>query len=208
MFKNLFNSRFGQIMSRLGDLVLLQVLFLITSLPVVTIGAGLAALYAVSKKLQADSVSFVTRSYFTAFKENFKNATIVWLGLLAAGALLFFDLRFCRGSGAPWIGYLQIAFYMLGIALFLLFLYVFPSMAWFENTIDRYLGNSFRLALSHPGTTLLLAAVSAMFLVLAEYARPLAFLIGISGSVYLKTVLLCRLFFPKQSAEKNESDTE
>ena len=39
MFKNLFNSRLGQILSRLGDLILLQVLFLIISLPVVTTGA-------------------------------------------------------------------------------------------------------------------------------------------------------------------------
>ena len=153
-----------------------------------------------SKKLRADSVSFVIRRYFAAFKENFKSATIVWLGLLAATALLFFDLRFCRGSDAPWIGYLQIAFYMLGIAVFLLFLYIFPCVDWFENTIGRYLANSLRLALSHPGTTLLLAAVSALLLVLAEYARPLAFLIGISGSVYVKTYLLGRLFFPNQSA--------
>ena len=43
-----------------------------------------------------------------------------------------------------------------------------------------------------------------LLLVLAEYARPLAFLIGISGSVYGKTCLLCRLFFPKEKPPKKD----
>ena len=54
MLYNLFNSRFGRCMTRLGDL-LLQVVFLLTSLPVFTAGAGIAALYTVSKQLCTDA---------------------------------------------------------------------------------------------------------------------------------------------------------
>ena len=199
MFKNLFNSRLGLILTRLGDLILLQLAFLVTSLPLVTVGAGIAALYSVSKKLKADSVTGTLSAYWAAFKENFRTATALWLCLLAAGAVLFFDLRFCRNSPTAWAASLQIFFYIVCIVVYLLFLYSFPQAAWFENSFTRYLGNSLRLALSHPGLTLLLTAIHALVLVLAEYARPLVFLIGVSGCIYVKTLLLCRLFFPGQS---------
>ena len=57
--------------------------------------------------------------------------------------------------------------------------------AWYSNTIGRHLANSIRLSLSHLGTTLLLTAVNALFLVLIEYAKALALLIGASGCIYL-----------------------
>ena len=198
MFKNLFNSRLGQILTRLGDLILLQLAFLVTSLPVVTIGAGITALYSVSKKLRADSVSYTLPAYWAAFKENFKTATALWLCLLAAAAVLLFDLRFCQNIPAAWAGYLQIFLYIVCIAVYLLFLYSFSQAALFENRFVQYLKNSFRIAITYPGLTLLLTAIHALFLVLAEYARPLVFLIGVSGCIYLKTILLSKIYFPEQ----------
>ena len=206
MLNNLFNSRFGRCMSRLGDLLLLQVVFLLTSLPVFTAGAGIAALYSVCRKLHTDSVSLVTPAYFAAFKANFGKATLLWLGMLASGALLFFDLRFCRSSGAPWTGYARIAFTVLFAVWYLFFVYAFPLEAWFDNTIGRHLGNSIRLALSHLGTLLLVSAVNAALLALAEYAKAIALLIGASGCVYLKTLFLGRLLFPEQFKKKEDGD--
>ena len=206
MLNNLFNSRFGQCMTRFGDLLLLQFVFLLTSLPVFTAGAGIAALYTVSRKLHTDSLSLVTPAYFAAFKANFRRATLLWLGLLASGALLFFDLRFCRTSEAPWIGYARIAFYGISAAWYLLFLCVFPLEAWFDNTCARHLANSMRLSLSHLGTVLLLTAVNALFLVLVEYAKALALLIGASGCIYLKTLILGRVLFPEQFRKKDAAE--
>lgn len=204
MINNLFNSRFGRAMTRFGDLLLLQIAFLLTSLPVFTAGAGIAALYAVSKKMHTDSVPLMLPAYFAAFKANFRKATLLWLAFLAAAALLFFDYRFCRTSEAPWIGAVRIVFYVLAGVGYLYFLYAFSLQAWFDNTIGRHLENSFRLSLSHLGTTLLLTAVNALFLFLIEYAKALALLIGASGCVYLKTILIGRLLFPEQFAKKDE----
>ena len=208
MLYNLFNSRFGRCMTRLGDLLLLQVVFLLTSLPVFTAGAGIAALYTVSKQLHSDELSMVIPAYFAAFRANFKKATLLWLALLASAALLFFDLRFFRTSDASWIGYARIAFYGICIFWYLLILYAFPLEAWYSNTIGRHLANSIRLSLSHLGTTLLLTAVNALFLVLIEYAKALALLIGASGCIYLKTIILGRLLFPDQFRKKDEEEED
>lgn len=208
MFKNLFNSRLGQILTRLADLLLLQLAFLITSLPVVTVGAGLTALYVVCRKLRDDSVSFVLPAYFAAFKENFKIGTALWLSLAACAALLGFDLYFCRNNPAAWTDYLQVFVYIVCIGVYLLFLYSFAQAAWFENSFVQYLKNSVQLALSHPGLTLLLTAIHLLLLVLAEYARPLVFLLGASGCIYAKTLLLGKLFFPRQGGGEDEGDPE
>ena len=208
MLNDLFNSRFGQWMSRFGDLLLLQLMFLLTGIPVVTVGAGIAALYSVSRKLHTDSVSAVIPAYFTAFRANFRKATLLWLSLLASGALLFFDLRFCRTGDAPWIGAARIVFYVLSALWYLLFLYAFPLEAWFDNTIGRHLENSIRLSLSHLGTTLLLTAVNVLLFMLAEYAKAIALLVGASGCVYLKTLIAGRLLFPEQFIRTQDEDGE
>ena len=207
MLYNLFNTRFGRYMARLGDLILLQAVFLLTSLPVITAGAGIAALYSVSKKMRTDSALMVLPAYFAAFKSNFRKATLLWLALLAAGALMFFDLRFLRNSDAPWIGTARIVFYIAIGVWYLLFLYAFPLEAWYDNTVGRHLANSMRLSLSHVWTTLLLTAVNALLFTLAEYAKAIALLIGASGCIYLKTFFLGRLLFPEQF-KKEDGDEE
>lgn len=208
MLNDLFNSRFGQWMSRFGDLLILQLMFLLTSIPVVTAGAGIAAMYSVSKKLQTDSISMVIPAYFTAFRANFRKATLLWLTMLASGALLLFDLRFWRTGNAQWIGAARIAFYVLSVVWALLFLYAFPLEAWFDNTIGRHLENSIRLSLSYLGATLLLTAINVLLFVLVEYAKAIALLIGASGCVYLKTLVIGRLLFPEQFIRKPNEDEE
>lgn len=204
MINNLFNSRFGQYMTRLGDLLLLQVVFLLTSLPVFTAGAGIAALYTVFKKLHTDAISVVLPTYFAAFKANFKKATLLWLALLASGALLYVDYRYFQADGEAWFGVMRIAVYVIGTLWYLLFLYAFPLEAWYDNAIGKHLANSIRLALSHLGTTLLLTAVNALFLALVLYAKALVLLIGASGCIYLKTLILGRLLFPEQFRKQGE----
>ncbi len=104
---------------------------------------------------------------------------------------------------AAWIGYARIAFYAVGLLWYLLFLCAFPLEAWFDNSISRHLGNSFRLSLSHLGTALLLTAINALLLALVSYAKALALLIGASGCAYAKTVVLGRLLFPEQFKKKS-----
>ena len=91
---------------------------------------------------------------------------------------------------------------------YLLLLYAFPLEAWYTNTIGRHLANSIRLSLSHLGTTLLLTAINALFVALIEYAKALALLIGASGCIYLKAILIGRLLFPDQFRKQEEAEEE
>ena len=73
-------------MGKITDVACMSVLWLITSLPVITMGASTAAFYSFTLDAVSDSEGGVWNSYFTAFRENFKKSTIIWLIQLALSA--------------------------------------------------------------------------------------------------------------------------
>lgn len=68
-----------RILTRIFDLILLNILWLLTSIPVVTLGAATAALYSVLLSAAEKKEGYIVRDYWKAFRRNFKQSTIVWL---------------------------------------------------------------------------------------------------------------------------------
>ena len=97
MLKSFFdpNGAFARGMERVWSLIVLNVLWLVCSLPVVTLGASCAALYQVLGKVIDGEDGHVARRFFRAWGENWKKATPVWLILLAVAVLCGFDLYEC-----------------------------------------------------------------------------------------------------------------
>ena len=73
--KPVYENKLIAALSRLADLIFLQLAFFLTSLPVFTMGAGLTALFSVSKGMREDSVTSPLKEYFIQFRSNFKSAT-------------------------------------------------------------------------------------------------------------------------------------
>lgn len=69
-------------LGRLADLMILNLVTLLCCLPVVTIGASLTAMHYVLLKMVRNEESYIVRSFFKSFKENFKQATVIWLIIL------------------------------------------------------------------------------------------------------------------------------
>ena len=87
---NLFNpdNPVMIILGKIWDLILMNICFVITSLPIFTIGASLTALYRTALSLKENDPEWVHTSYLKAFRKNFRQATFLWLILLAAGVFL------------------------------------------------------------------------------------------------------------------------
>ena len=94
------DSKFMQAMARVSDLVILNLLFLLSCVPLITIGAASAALYTVCFRIGTDREQGVCRSYFRAFRENFRQGTILWL---IAVVFLVPESSMCFCS-TPWKG--------------------------------------------------------------------------------------------------------
>lgn len=129
-------------LSRLFDLILLNVLWVLFSLPVVTAGASAAALYSVMLKIVANEEGYIVRGFWEAFKSNFKQSTVIWLILLAVGAALGADFVIVSSfTGAP----ARVGMALLGAAVFLYLtelIFVFPLIARFENTTLEMMKNA------------------------------------------------------------------
>ena len=66
---NLFNldSGFSKFMNRVSDLFLLNILWVICSIPIITIGASTTALYSVNLNLLSENEGHITKAFFKAF---------------------------------------------------------------------------------------------------------------------------------------------
>lgn len=162
------DNRFFSFMSLLGDLMFLNVLFLVTSIPILTIGASSCALYLSVKKRIHGEESYISRDYLNAWKENLKNGVCIWSVLLIAIAGMVFFTAYIAShlTNLPAI----ILYSLLFICLTLTLLYAFPLQATFINTPFMILKNSILTAIRHLPWTILL-----FFLTYAPWIFTLVF---------------------------------
>lgn len=157
--KSAFNldSPFFRLMSRIGDIFLLNLIFVITCIPIVTIGAAVTALMTIEIKMTTNKEGYIISGYWKAFRRNFKQATIIHLLLGGIGLLLLFDLNFwvnleTNGSN------LMIVVSIIPIILYsMIMIYVYVQQAIFENRIIATIKNSLLMAIKYLPITILLA---------------------------------------------------
>ncbi|MDD7268071.1 MAG: DUF624 domain-containing protein [Lachnospiraceae bacterium] len=186
-----------------GQLIALNLLWIATSLLLVTIGASTTALYHCCLKWQKDKDVAVLRTYWKAFRENFSQATLGWLSLSAITLLLWLEQRFLRsmsGTAALVFGYAQ---WMVVLSLLILTTYLFPVIAAFRNRLSTLLGHSFYFFFKRPhiGLVNLLLIILPIWVTLNDRAffgiyLFIWLLCGFSGLAYLQSCLYWRLFRP------------
>lgn len=179
------------------DFVLLNAVFLLTCLPVFTIGTAVTALYTITIREARNEGDFPVKSYFAAFRDNFRSTTPVFLILLAGAAVLLFGIDF-------WLSMPDVIANIMGGILCIILLgivltaeYVFPLMSHFENTRRQSLSNARAMVYTHPLYTAGLAGIDALAAAACWFlspARILMLLIGCSFTVYCKSFLLSHLF--------------
>lgn len=129
-------------------------MWLICSIPLITIGASTTALIYSCMKLHKEE-GYVTKNFFSSFKENFKQSTLIWLIYLAVGAILVADLYFWKQQslGNKFVLGLSLALALLyGISLS----YVFAIQAKFVNPIKNTLRYSVILPFKNMKETILI----------------------------------------------------
>ena len=197
-------NRFMAFMYKMSDLFLLNILWIVTSIPVITIGASTAALYTVVMKMRKNEESYITRSYFKAFRENFGQGTLLWLIVMAAGLLIYLDLYATAIGRMQGKGFLSILFLIAAALYVLITVWIFPVLARYAAPIPRLVRIAVYLSLRHIGYTLLILAITWIpFIIVASYLYflPVLIIISVSGSAYL-----CAYFFQKVYARYVPAD--
>ena len=204
-------TRFGYFLKTVVNLVILNFLFVLCCLPVITAGASFTALYhSVSAITRGEEQ--MTKTFFKSFKNNIKQSTILWIGALLLGFLLYW-------------GVYIISFWETNRSLFLMlmalpcFLYVmilsyaFPLLADFETTLPRLLSNSILLGIAHFPRSILIVAINLLPVVFL-YVMPswivcAVFIwlpVGFSLCAFVNCLLLKPVFAPYRPEEEETED--
>ena len=166
-----------KLLTGLADLMWLNVLAIITSLPVFTIGASITAMETVFLRMLHKEDVFVTREYFRAFKDNFKQATAIWMILLPIILIIGFDQIYFLSDNSEFGIFLKAASIILGVVFLGVFLYVFPLQARYKNPVRVTFRNAVILTIGHPVRSIFMIVIFAIF-------AFFAFAIGFSGFLY------------------------
>lgn len=150
------DSPLMRFLTKLADMMILNILFLVSCIPVVTIGAAWTALYYVTLKMVKDEESGIIRAYIHSFRQNFKQATILWLGILAVAGVLVLDLLILRRIDSPIAAAMNTGIGMIGIFLLMVLQYLFPLLSRFDTDLKTTIRNAVLLTVGHLPRTLLM----------------------------------------------------
>lgn len=202
---------------RIGYIWYLNILWLVTSLPIFTIGASTTALIYSEMKLQHEE-GYPTQNFFHSFKENFKQATGIWFIYLGVGVLLGLDLMYWNKKG---VGFHNVNIpWALSIAVCILYAislsYVFAIQSKFVNTVRNTILYSILLPYRNLKQTVLIAivlvAVAYFNLTTVFAVNFFTVNIGVGFIAYLLGIFFNDVFkkyIPKEeSAEEGEGDLE
>ncbi|MBQ9005386.1 MAG: YesL family protein [Atopobiaceae bacterium] len=169
-----YESKFSKIMFRFAYGCYLNLLWAICSLPIITAGASTTALYDVAMRIAEDREGDLTQQFFRAFRTNFRQATTLWLILLAAGIFLGTDIYVllhlraaATGTSAVFWTLILAVVIVACIAYAIELMYVFPLVARVENTNRAMLVNSLLIGTHYLNCTLVVFAIHFLMAVIA-----------------------------------------
>ncbi len=194
------------VLMRIADFIIINVLTLILCIPIVTGGAAITAGYYVLLKIRRDEDSGILKMYFTSFKENFRQATVIWLIMIAAMGIPTYLLAVVRanfGESVP-----MVAQILLGAGVLLaafLFSMTLPVLSRFSNTISGTIHTGIMVAISNPPRSFAIIILTvAPFYLTYNFIQliPIVLMFGFSLPAFLG-VLMYNKQFEKLEGEAN-----
>lgn len=183
-------------LAKFWDLVKLNFMWLLFSLPVVTIGASTVAAYSVAMKMVDDEEGYVARSFVSAFKANIKQGMIMGLIFLAATYAIYLDYEINRVSEEGSIILIVIRIVSV-FAYVAAMLYSFPLLARYENSIVATIQNSMEISRRYFGRTLLIVGMLVIEYIIFHFNTVLlcfGFLFGVSFAIFTVAAFAKRIF--------------
>jgi len=179
-------------LSDLNTLVILNILTALFCIPVITAGASVAAMHYVIMEMFENRGNGAAREFWKRFKENLRNATPVWLILLAAAVFIYVDCRIIMGGQMGLPRAMLVPLYIGAFIEASIAVYAFPLTARFVYSTGATFKNSAILAVANfPRTVLMVLYHVIMPYLLFNVSRllPLFFLVGISLPAYFSALL-------------------
>ena len=217
MASSFFNPKGAatRFLTAICNLIIVNLLFIITSIPVFSLGASLTALYRITIAIVAGDNPAVFREYLKAFKDNFLRSTLLLLIYTALSGFFIFEIYMVRTMMEPQFAWAQYPAYFFLFAIAASSLYSFPLIAWFDTSFKQMLKNSLLLAITNLPITIMYIVITAVmaYLIYEFTIIPLSFMVfmGISILAWFYSLFLKKIFekngvtlIPKDDLEKQD----
>jgi uncharacterized membrane protein YesL len=175
----------------------LNILTMLCCLPIFTAGASLTALHYMVLKIVRDEEGYITRGFFKAFKENFRQSTIIWCLFLVVAAVLAADYRILTTMDVQVSNVVRILLMVVAMLTVFTFVFVFPVQAKFSNTVKRTIWNAFVISVVQFPKTILMIVLYVLPYVMLYFSYtifPIVFVFCLSLPAFLSAKLYNKFF--------------
>ncbi len=190
------NSIFNQenpamrFLTAIANLIIVNLIFIITCIPIFTIGASLSALYRICHEIHLGNHPTVFKEYFAEFKSSFKNSTIIWIPTFLALCFLIADLYVINNLiDAKYVA-LQIPVFILLFFVVSIIFYAFPMQATLNQTIKTTVKNALIFGFAKLPTTIFILVIYAFLYLLIDFNAAFGVYI-FSFSLFMGCALMC-----------------
>lgn len=196
-------------LSRMADLMLLNALTLICCIPIVTAGASFTAMHYMCLKMARNEETYIAKGFFKSFKQNFKQATIIWLIFLVLLVIFAGDLYILTAvEDLPTV--LRAIIMVTMFVVLLTMTMVYPVLAKFDSTVGQTIKNAFLISIMQFPKTIIMFVLNwlpwILMLTFIQIA-PLSVLFGFSAPAFASAYLYNGLF-KKLEAQIEETQAE
>lgn len=194
-------------LSKFADVVILSLIYVVFSIPLITVGASTTALYYTSVKCIRRGRSYVFRSFWQAFKGNFKKSTILWFAMMALTILFSINFKFANALNNNTGEVLYIIYVVLVIVGIFTGIYIFPVLSRFELPFRAILKNSLFMSIRHlPFTVLMVLILAGIGLLL--YLMPISIMFAPAAGALLFSLpmeKILKIYTPKEAADGEDT---
>ena len=195
------NNPIMRMFSKLFDLVVLNALFLIGCLPVVTIGVSLTAMYATTMKLVRDEPVSVVTNFIQAYKGNLKQGLFYWIIGLLIVTFLYVDNLFLFMIFPNQEAMIKMVFIACLVFAYFIYLYIFPLIAHYVYQTKEIYQTALKVSLSNVPWSLLLFAMYLPLIGMLLFSGVTMILlclfmitIGFASIAFLRSAIFRKIF--------------
>lgn len=207
------DSPLMRVLSRVADLMILNLITTLFIIVPFTGGASLTAMHYVLLKMVRDEDSYIIQSFWKSFKENLKQGIILWIIVVVTAVIIAMDFYFLYIAGSTLAFYYKYLLIAMTIILYMIFLYIFPLQSKFVNPIRQTLKNSILMAFLGLPRTLGMVVITLIPWVLLYFfdmrIMMLLILFGFTAPGYVCAMLYNKLFArfePEPEPELSEEE--
>lgn len=175
--------------SKLVNILLINFIWIISSIPIITIGASTTAVYYVTLKIVKEEEVYIVKSFIKSFKENFKQSTIMWLIFLVIGVILgsnyYYLFNVVKNPGILF----RIVTALVTVLYVFCVLYAFPLLSRYSNSISRTILNSFVVSIRYFSRTIIILVLVVVLIAIGLY-HTISFIFTLFFGVGLLTYVV------------------